>query len=367
MFTVDQDGYVAALTGYFARQRPQATGIAITDLNIPVATGFSNETVLFTVSWTEDGKAHQDRLVGRLEPSDGPMFPPQGPGLASSCHLQHRVMSVVAEQGAAPLPPLLGYEEDLEPLGRPFFAMGFVDGEVPADNPRYTQSGFLVESSTPAERRRLVESGLEAMAGIHRIDWRAAGLDWLDPSGIGEPTQADQLRIWRGYAERELQDRDHPVLAQALDWLEANDPGDDRIGLSWGDSRIGNVIWQDHRAAAVLDWEACALVPTEADLGWWLMFDRMSFDDMAAPRMDGYPTREEMIAFYEAASGKEVRQPHYWEVFGAMRFCAIFVRLGDRWVAAGLMPDEANPAIPNMVTASLAALLGIENPTPSIL
>ncbi|MCH2623320.1 MAG: phosphotransferase, partial [Acidimicrobiales bacterium] len=187
------------------------------------------------------------------------------------------------------------------------------------------------------------------------------------PSGIGEPTQADQLRIWRGYAERELRYRDHPVLAQALDWLEANDPGDDRIGLSWGDSRIGNVIWQDHRAAAILDWEACALVPTEADLGWWLMFDRMSFDDMGAPRMDGYPTREEMIAFYEAASGREVRQPHYWEVFGAMRFCAIFVRLGDRWVAAGLMPDEANPAIPNMVTASLAALLGIENPTPSIL
>ena len=136
---------------------------------------------------------------------------------------------------------------------------------------------------------------------------------------------------------------------------------------SWGDARIGNVIWQDHQAGAVLDWEACALLPTGADVGWWLMFDRMSFEDMDAPRMDGYPTREEMIASYEAASGREIRDPHYWEVFGAMRFCAIFVRLGDRFVNAGLMPDDANPAIPNMVTASLAALLDIENPTPSIL
>jgi aminoglycoside phosphotransferase (APT) family kinase protein len=332
-----------------------------------VATGFSNETVLFTVSWVENGEAHTDRLVGRLEPPDGAMFPDQVPGLESSCYLQHRVMAVVAEQTAAPIPQLFGYEHELEPFGRSFFAMGFVEGEVPADNPRYSQSGFLVETSSPSERRRLVESGLQAMAEIHGIDWRTSGLTWLDPSGMGQPTQADQIRIWRSYVERELRDRDHPVLTHALDWVEANDPHDERVGLSWGDARIGNVIWQDHQAGAVLDWEACALLPTEADVGWWLMFDRMSFEDMGAPRMDGYPTREEMIAFYEAASGREVRDPHYWEVFGAMRFCAIFVRLGDRFVNAGLMPDDANPAIPNMVTASLAALLDIENPTPSIL
>ena len=159
-----------------------------------------------------------------------------------------------------------------------------------------------------------------------------------------------------------------PVNADPLDipaTRDANDPNDDRIGLSWGDSRLGNIIWQDYRPAAVVDWEACALSPTEADVGWWLMFDRMSFDELGAARMEGFPTREEMIEIYEEVSGREVRDPHYWEVFGAMRFCAIFIGLGDRMTDAGLIPPELDMAVANMVTQALADLLGIDNPTPS--
>ena len=95
------------------------------------------------------------------------------------------------------------------------------------------------------------------------------------------------------------------------------------------------------------------------------MFDRMSFDDLGTARMDGFPDREEMISLYEQASGREVRAPHYWEVFGAMRFCAIFIGLGDRITSSGLIPPEMNPAVGNMVTQALADLLEIENPTPS--
>ena len=127
------------------------------------------------------------------------------------------------------------------------------------------------------------------------------------------------------------------------------------------------MILQDYRTAAVLDWEVCALSPTEADMGWWLMFDRMSFDDMGIKRLEGYPTREEMISRYEQASGRAVLNPHYWEVFGAMRFCTIFIRLGDRLTAAGFVPPERNPAVGNQVTAALAVLLGIDNPTPDLL
>jgi len=93
----------------------------------------------------------------------------------------------------------------------------------------------------------------------------------------------------------------------------------------------------------------------------------MSFDDMGVPRMEGYPDREEMISLYERFRGEKTRDIHYWEVFATMRFCSIFIRLGDRLVDAGFMKEDSNPAIPNMVTASLARYLGVENPTPSIL
>ncbi len=367
MLPTDQEGYEIALKNYLSREKPEASNLKIVELDIPVATGFSNETIIFTAQWEEEGKDRTEKFVGRIEPKDGGMFPVQHSGLEESCYLQHKIMQTVAEQKAVPMPELFSFEENLEPLGRSFFAMSFVEGEIPSDNPRYTVEGFLVDSATPAERKLLIEDGLRAMAGIHSINWKEAGLGWLDPSKTGMPTTQHQIDIWRDYSVSELNGREHPVLYEAFKWLERNDPKDERVGLSWGDSRIGNIIWQNYRAVAVLDWEACSLLPTEADLGWWLMFDRMSFDDMGVERMKGYPTREEMISIYETFTGEATRDVYYWEVFATMRFCSIFIRLGDRLVEAGFMQEESNPAVPNMVTASLANHLGIDNPTPSIL
>ena len=366
-FRTDRSHYQAALQRWLQRAFPDREGLTVADIEIPVATGFSNETVMLDAAWRAGGETCESRYVVRIEPADGGMFPPQTPQCGVSVEVQYRVMAAVAAAGAAPVPPLLGYEPDPAVLGAPFFVMDFVDGRIPADVPRYTEAGFVVDEATPSERRRMVLSAIDAIAGIHGLDWRAAGLDWLDPSGAGRPDTAMQVDLYRRHVRSELAGREHPVLYESLDWLEANDPGDERVGLTWGDARLGNIILQDYRPAAVLDWEVCALTPTEADVGWWLMFDRMSFEDLGVDRLDGYPTRAEAIAHYEQVSGREVRDPHYWEVFGAMRFCAIFIRLGDRLTAAGLLPPELNPAVGNQVTAALAALLGIPNPTPDLL
>ncbi|MCU1372723.1 MAG: hypothetical protein JWO68_9 [Actinomycetia bacterium] len=362
-FHKDRSAYVEALRSWFARQHPEASDVKVGDIDIPAATGFSNETVFFDIDWSEGGEARHERFVGRIEPPTGALFPAQTAECAVSVGVQHRAMATVAQHGV-PMCPLVGYEADPSVLGQPFFVMGFVEGVIPADVPRYSEAGFLVDEATPEERHRMVRTGLEAMAKIHAIDWKTAGLEWLDASGTGEPTTAVQLRLYRDFVTEQLAGREHPVMDAALDWLDANDPHDERIGLSWGDSRLANVIWQDYRPAVVCDWEACALSPTEADLGWWLMFDRMSFDDMGAARMEGFPTREEMIEIYQEVSGREVRDPHYWEVFGAMRFAAIMIPLSDRMSAAGLVPKELNMAVANAVTDAVAKLLGIENPTP---
>ena len=363
-FRTDRSHYAEALQTWMAKRFGDRAGLAVTGIEVPVSTGFSNETVILDTAWRDDRCDREERYVVRIEPADGGMFPPQTPHCAVSVEVQYRAMKAVAEAGVSPVPPLFGYEPDPAVLGAPFFVMGFVPGRIPADVPRYTESGFVVDRATPLERRRMVLSAIEVIAGVHSLDWRAAGLDWLDPSGAGRPTTALQIGLYRDHVRSELAGREHPVLHAALDWLEANDPADERVGLTWGDARLGNIILQDYRAAAVLDWEVCALSPTEADVGWWLMFDRMSFDDLGIERLEGYPTRAEMIDHYEQVSGREVREPHYWEVFGAMRFCTIFIRLGDRMTAAGLLPPERNPAVGNQVTAALAVMLGIDNPTP---
>ena len=188
MLPTDQEGYEIALKNYLSREEPEASNLKIVELDIPVATGFSNETIIFTAQWEEEGKDRTEKFVGRIEPKDGGMFPVQHSGLEESCYLQHKIMQTVSEQKAAPMPELFSFEENLEPLGRSFFAMSFVEGEIPSDNPRYTVEGFLVDSATPAERKLLIEDGLRAMAGIHSINWKEAGLGWLDPSKTGMPT-----------------------------------------------------------------------------------------------------------------------------------------------------------------------------------
>ena len=64
-----------------------------------------------------------------------------------------------------------------------------------------------------------------------------------------------------------------------------------------------------------------------------------------------------MVAYWEELTGRRVSDILYWEIFGAMRFCAIFIRLGDRFVRAGLTPAESNVAVQNLVTDALGKLL----------
>lgn len=352
----DPEAYKQGLEAWMRRQRSELADLHVHDLDMPMSAGFSNETVFFSASWSENGATNSQRYVARIEPEDGGMFPVQTPATAVNVELQHRIMNAVAATGAAPTPPTLPFEGDCSVLGRPFFVMDYVPGRIPMEVPRYTVEGYLVDEATPAQRERMVRNSLENMAALHRLDWQQMDLDWLDASGEGKPSIAVQNALYREYSLRELAGREHPVLMRALDWLDANAP-ETPSGLSWGDARLGNMIWQDYRCVAILDWEAAAIAPPEVDIGWWVMFDRMSFDDMNAPRMEGFPTREEMVAYWEELTGRRVGDILYWEIFGAMRFCAIFVRLGDRFVRAGLTPAESSMAVQNLVTDALARLL----------
>ena len=63
--------------------------------------------------------------------------------------------------------------------------MDHVEGLVPSDNIPYTMEGWVIEA-TPEQQERMWWSGIDALAAVHRTDWRAAGLEWLStPPGAG--------------------------------------------------------------------------------------------------------------------------------------------------------------------------------------
>jgi aminoglycoside phosphotransferase (APT) family kinase protein len=341
-----------ALGRWLTERLPGASSVTIGELDKPKS-GFSAETLMFDAEIDSPSGRSSRRLVLRREVPDPAVYPQQVPGFDCEVDIQYRCMAAVSVQGKVPVAPLIGYEGDPAVLGAPFFVMGFVGGDVPIESPPYTESGFFVDAS-PADRRRLVENGMQTLATLHTMDWRKAGLDWLAPTDA-DAGSAQQLDLWERYARRELDGREHPLLEQALSWLHANIPTGETIGFCWGDPRPGNIIWKDFTPVCLTDFEAASIASPMQDLGWWLMFDRTMHPD--GTRLDGDPTRDEQREAYARAASIDVPDTRFYEIFAGARYAAIVVRVMNRMVARGQLPTTQTIWLENPATAALRELL----------
>ena len=73
------------------------------------------------------------------------------------------------------MPRLLGLETDPAALGAPFFLMERVAGRVPNENPLYHLEGWFHDLASE-ELRQYWFSGIDTVAAVARVDWRARGL-----------------------------------------------------------------------------------------------------------------------------------------------------------------------------------------------
>jgi aminoglycoside phosphotransferase (APT) family kinase protein len=331
----------------------------VTDVEAPASNGFSNETILCTVRYREGGLMRERPLVVRVAPTKHTLFPD------AEFSTQYRVMRTLAESGSGvPLPPLGWYEEDPNWFGVPFFTMDRVDGQVPTDNIPYTMEGWVIEA-TPDEQERMWWSGIEAMAAVHRTDWRSLDLEWLGNREGGAHGLEHQLAYYRRFLDSTARPgREQPVAEATWEWLVAHKPeekGD--VVLCWGDARIGNVIWQDFRPAAVLDWEMATLGQPELDLGWWLYFDRQFAEGLGMPRPAGFASHEETVARYEELLGRPMSDLFFYQVFSGFKFAIIMCKLSDLLIDSGVLPVEMDMATNNLATQFTATLLGLPQPS----
>ena len=291
----------------------------------------------------------------RAETPDPAVYPSQAPGLDVEIEIQRRAMEGVRSRSSVPLAPILGFDGEGGVIGTPFFVMEFVEGDVPAIDPPYTAAGFFT-AATPAQRHQLVADGLRVLAGVHALDWQAAGLSWLLPAGAA-PTLGRQLDIWQAFADQELAGRHHPLIERGFEVLRRHLASGSPPALCWGDPRPGNMIWRDFRCVCVTDWEAAAIAPPEMDLGWWLMFDRTCHEGAGVARLAGEPTRDEQRDLYAAAAGRDVGDTHPYELFAAVRYAAIVVRVMNRAVARGHLPPDHMVWRDNPATQALGQIM----------
>lgn len=298
------------------------------------ANGMSSETVLADVSWTEDGERRSGEFVVRIAPDaqDVPVFP------TYRLDHQHEAIRLVSELSDVPAPEPRWLEPTGEVLGSPFFFMERVEGIVPPDVMPYTFGENWFFDAAPEDRRRLQDATVAVIAALHQIPDAERTFGFLDDREYAGPTPLrrhfEKTRAWYEWAAREL-DRS-PLVERALAWLAENWPdadAPDNVVLSWGDSRIGNILYRDFAPVAVLDWEMAGVGPRELDLGW-LVFAHRVFQTLAETfELPGLPDvlrEEDVRATYAEITGVEVGDLRWFEIYSGVLWAVVFMRTGTR-------------------------------------
>jgi aminoglycoside phosphotransferase (APT) family kinase protein len=271
----------AALGAYLARH--------IDGLRAPIeatrfAGGQSNPTDLLT-------DAQGWRFVLRRKP---------GGALLASAHAidrEYRVARALAGS-AVPVPRMHCYCDDPSVIGTAFYVMAHVDGRIFWDP--------SLPELPPAERAALYADVNRVVAGLHRLDVRAVGLeDFGRPGNYFERQIARWTRQYRA-AETE------PIAAmeRLIAWLPAHVPATGPATLVHGDLRIDNMIMHptEPRVVALIDWELSTLGHPLADFAYHLLPWRLTseqFRGMAekSPLPEGVPSEASYVARYDAAMG----------------------------------------------------------------
>jgi aminoglycoside phosphotransferase (APT) family kinase protein len=318
---------------------PQVTVESGVDSN-----GMSSETIILTGRWDADGEAHEEKWVARVAPAeaDVPVF--------SSYRMDHQfdVIRLVGELTDVPVPRVRWLEPTGDVLGTQFFLMDYVSGVVPPDVMPYTFGDNWFADSPAQSRRELQDNTVDVLAKLHAIPDVEETFGFL---AVGDEPNAlrrnlDWLKAWYQFAVPDI--GRSPLVEQALDWLDANWPEGVAATvpvLVWGDSRVGNVLYENYKPVAVLDWEMATLGPREMDVAW-MVFAHMVFQELAGlagmPGLPDFMREDDVKASYAAKTGAELGDLNWFYIYSAVIWCCVFMRTSARRVRFGEIekPDD---------------------------
>jgi len=330
------------------RVRLNADSLSISNASSPEAGGWSNETHLFDASWTASGSIHTRRLVLRLAPSGPAMF--RDYDLARQVHC----LRYLRERSACPVPELVADDLDGSVLGRPFYVMDFVDGQIPADDrPTFSEAGFLAEADVRAQRR-FYDNCIDALASIHETRVDASCAAKLARGSAGTTALEKEVRWLSDLSNWGRGPAPQPTLERAFAWVLANLPNDASAVMLWGDARPANMVVRDFEIVALLDWELASLGPAELDLFWFLEMNRMRANGRSLP---GFPTSAATITGYEARSGRIVRNAEFYTLYSALKIAVLMLRHLRVAVDRGQIPEHHRVLTDNTATRRLRELL----------
>lgn len=263
--------------------------------------------------------------------------PPTGNVLATAHDMgrEFRLISAL-HPTPVPVPAPLGLCTDESVNDADFYLMDFVEGVV-VDGPIAAE-----KLDEPARR----EAGLDlarVAAALHAVD--------VDEVGLGDLAKREdylgrQLRRW-SKQYKSVESRSIPAVDEAFERLSAQAPPQRYTGIVHGDYRLGNTMFAPGapaRLSAVFDWELATIGDPLADLGYLAATypepgdEGPIFSLASVATRPGFPSRAELIARYEEASGRSMRD-FRWYATLALWKSAIFLEGSYKRLLAGTTDD----------------------------
>jgi aminoglycoside phosphotransferase (APT) family kinase protein len=309
------------IAGYLQSKLPRARNLALSDF-VHSPGGWSHEIYVFYATWNEDGRAMRQGFCLRKDPGAGLLRE------LSNLRDQFRVIKAL-EATPAPTPKAYWFEEDPSLLGGPFFVMEKVEGDVP--NP-WSRAGkqFYADAE---KRGKLPRSFVEALASLHNLDWRGAGLDFIGVPGDGKDFALHEIAKWESLIDQSIR-KPEPVLTELLMWLKANAPETRRLAFVHGAYRTGNLIIKDDAIAAIIDWELQVIGDPMYDVAYVLS----NLNREGSPLLSCVIEREFFLDYYQQLTGLtiDLEVCRYYEILYMMRSTAFWLS------ASGLFAEGRN-------------------------
>jgi aminoglycoside phosphotransferase (APT) family kinase protein len=219
---------------------------------------------------------------------------------------EYRILAAL-EGSQVPHPAVVRLCDDQEVLGCTFYLMQQVQGVHPLPAPP--------DLDDEEGRRALSFAMVDALAHLHQVDWRAAGL-----GDLGHPEQFHERQVSRwtrqlaSYEGRELEGIDSVTA-----WLQAHRPASFTPSVMHADYHMMNVLVAPDRPArvtAVLDWETATIGDPLLDLAGFT-------EIWTSAAREGWPSRDALIERYSATRGVTVGDITYYEVLYHFRLAVL--------------------------------------------
>ena len=298
-----------------------------------IASGFSNETFIFSLEENHEIK----NFVLRLKPTNYQVFPEY------NLKLQVDIMRCLHNRGF-PAPNVILYESNEDILGSEFYLMDYINGEAPSDNPPYHMDPKgMVGKAVKEDRRKIWTEWIHYLNQIHILDVDDLGLTELESKyGKNDPIDID-IEYYQDFLNWGMDGEDNPLCDDVLNWLRENKPKKNNpLSLCWGDSRPGNILYENFKATALLDWEMASYGDPISDVAWCLAVDDASSLGLTIERLEGSMDYKEALDIWSSKTGFSQENYEYYRIFSLLKFSVIMVRVAKKLVFNKIMPLESD-------------------------